>query len=607
MSNTNTRFRPLRFNNNRKTSRSHKGSPVSLDYFDEAINQEEHGDRWLLTDLAKALRFYQKSFEYYTILNSRPSTQNANEQNSYYNASRLLYNVYTEFVKPNCINYQKDLKDIQLMLSSDNSVLKPSLKYVLLYHENAIQKLNKAGDAIIIGDALPWDLIYNTCLIYNELIEEFEFDELNYNTNSEKFTEMLDYITKSIELVVHLLNYQMNELSVFLNNINNNQGDIDITEDNNNQNNIAADEFISQDTITLETTLETINLGYLFIINSYDNILNLLLNPVNKAGIFDTKSILLKIDQFTHFNDLKFSEINNYYNRLNNNNNNNNNDDDDDNGSQLTEKLEDDQINEVLINKSVLSSIQILLKYINLNNDYYFDRNLIEGIISTWKNDILDNEKFKTNSDRYSIFSDLLMNYILPFQLEEDKLEALQLINLNYKINQDIYYQSYLKLNKLNVNRLKFDDFKLKFNLLIKILDINLIRSDNEISKLLLTKKHNLTKHENENENDEVTLNNVKIFLKNNLNLITNYKNCNQLRQIKIFEYKLQKIKLQTLVRSCLLSSSANMSTKTSLDVQVHHTIFGDSVEIDAFYLSVIAEELQRLYENDINYLTFRK
>lgn len=133
---------------------STSGLQTADDYYEKASENEESGDRWLSSDLSKALRFYQKAFALYLqAIELDPAHTDAK-----YNASRLLFSVYTDYIKNEGVNLS-DLSNCEEALNrSDFSVVKP-IEQVAQFYSQCLDSPN-------------WDLSFNAALCFFEYAEK---------------------------------------------------------------------------------------------------------------------------------------------------------------------------------------------------------------------------------------------------------------------------------------------------------------------------------------------------------------------------------------------------------------------------------------------------
>lgn len=171
------------------------GPQTIEDFIEEGAIEEESGDRWLGSDLAKALRFYQKAFSNYQQATRVQNAENATLQDAYYNALRLLFHVHSQFAKADGVDVSQ-LKNVSEILTGDDTSVVQDIHHILLAHERSME---------VNPGAVPLDLFYNSALVYTEAIEE-----------SEDFGEMESMAYKAQAIIKEVLRQQIAEFQEFL-------------------------------------------------------------------------------------------------------------------------------------------------------------------------------------------------------------------------------------------------------------------------------------------------------------------------------------------------------------------------------------------------------
>ncbi|VEU24053.1 DEKNAAC105288 [Brettanomyces naardenensis] len=174
-------------------------NPTTADeFFDLGTQAEESGDRWLSSDLSKALRFYQRAYAYYI----QALQVDTSHLDTRYNASRLLFTVYTEYIKNEGINLTDLHNCDEALAGNDNSVIQP-LGNITRFFQTSIDLITTAGDRF------PWDLYYNAAICYFEYVEELTRN--GYGTESQ-FGEAVSGMRASEGLLSSVLEYQVKEV-----------------------------------------------------------------------------------------------------------------------------------------------------------------------------------------------------------------------------------------------------------------------------------------------------------------------------------------------------------------------------------------------------------
>lgn len=223
--------------------------PQTADEFlDQGAIDEESGDRWLGSDLAKALRFYQKAYNQYLMaIKLSPNST----LDSYYNASRLLFHVYNQYFKTDGVSVY-DLNNVEDAISDGEDSVVQNLSEIVSAHEKAIDVANS------LNVRIPLDLLFNTALVYTEVIE------IQQENESDNFDTVLEYGYKTQGIFQNLIELQTAELQKFINDLN------EITSDSLSTNNIASsndtspqeEEFTSEEVLQPSDVFETIISAY---------------------------------------------------------------------------------------------------------------------------------------------------------------------------------------------------------------------------------------------------------------------------------------------------------------------------------------------------------
>lgn len=163
---------------------------------DSAIADEDSGDRWRTSDLSKSLRFYQSAFTCYCrAIEVCQEQQNPaiHISECYYNALRLLFLVYNQFQGCECIDLGLLTSYPEVLQEGSNCVIQ-ELDQILAAHENAIR---------MSGSAASTDLLYNTALVYTEVIENLESEQ-----------DIIEALQRSITLFQQIFKTNVDELHI---------------------------------------------------------------------------------------------------------------------------------------------------------------------------------------------------------------------------------------------------------------------------------------------------------------------------------------------------------------------------------------------------------
>lgn len=225
--------------------------PQTADEFlDQGAIDEESGDRWLGSDLAKALRFYQKAYSQYLMaIKLSPN----GTLDSYYNASRLLFHVYNQYFKTDGVSVY-DLTNVEDAISGGKDSVVQNLSEIVSAHEKAIDVAQS------LNIRIPLDLLFNTALVYTEVIE------IQQDNESDNFDTVLEYGYKTQGIFQNLIELQTAELQKFLNDLNEITSDASSTNNNNTPSGSEKppqeEEFTSEEVLQPSDVFETIISAY---------------------------------------------------------------------------------------------------------------------------------------------------------------------------------------------------------------------------------------------------------------------------------------------------------------------------------------------------------
>lgn len=171
---------------------------TSEDFLEQGTIDEESGDRWTGSDLAKALRFYQKAYDNYLLALTKPVTDAHLHLDIYYNIARLLFHVYSQY-------FETDGVDVSELVNVDEVTLSPQsviqeLPAIVKYHERALQLAIDSKISPLV------DLLYNTAIVYTQVVEE---------SNAEGM-QQLELATKIQDIFQNILDSQITQLHKFV-------------------------------------------------------------------------------------------------------------------------------------------------------------------------------------------------------------------------------------------------------------------------------------------------------------------------------------------------------------------------------------------------------
>ncbi|SCU87833.1 LADA_0E06436g1_1 [Lachancea dasiensis] len=132
------------------------------DFYDDATAKEEQAERWALSDIKKIIRQYLSAFSSYEQGLNAPESTISGSYNIYYNQTRLLLKVHTDFIANE--GHINILQYVNLTDLGDLKVLFRPLSSITERFEFAIAKF---------GDVCSWDLYFNLLTCYHSQLEDF--------------------------------------------------------------------------------------------------------------------------------------------------------------------------------------------------------------------------------------------------------------------------------------------------------------------------------------------------------------------------------------------------------------------------------------------------
>lgn len=157
---------------------------TAADFYDLGVMEEESGDRWFSSDLAKSLRFYHRAHDYY----KRSLQLDGGLLDSLFNLPRLEFDVYNKYIKNDSVVLQEfENCDDVFRDASPNRLLKDLISICKSF-ETCFEVASKSPSTDT--NAIGWDFYYNLALVYFEYIESSCNDLANvnqilHNANSE--------------------------------------------------------------------------------------------------------------------------------------------------------------------------------------------------------------------------------------------------------------------------------------------------------------------------------------------------------------------------------------------------------------------------------------
>lgn len=229
--------------------------PQSIeDWIEQGASEEESGDRWIGSDLAKGLRFFQKAYVSYIQAIRLSDSSPAANVDCYYNSSRLLFHVYNNYVKQEGVNASQ-LENVNDAITGDYAVIQP-LSNVVRAHERALE--------VASSTSIPLDLLFNTALVYTEQIESFQDGGSDI-----EFHQILETGLKAQQLFENLLQQQTKSFQKFIQDLNDEGVE---TESSVEGSSVDGDEFESVESLQPPDIFDTILSGYKLVQALLENI-----------------------------------------------------------------------------------------------------------------------------------------------------------------------------------------------------------------------------------------------------------------------------------------------------------------------------------------------
>lgn len=270
------------------SSDTRKSKPESVeDLLEEGAAEEESGDRWLGSDVAKALRFYQRAYSYYKqATTSGPSDPLVND--AYYNALRLLFHVYSVYMGSDGVDFTRIGNVDEVLTGNESSVVQP-IGAIVAAHESALLHLPATGAT---------DCLYNAALVYTEALESMD-------------TPPVEYAIKAQSLLREVLSTQSQEFLDFLRTmLEPDQGSSNI------DTNVAPEslQYTSSKTVQPPDILETLNSGLSLVRAVLENIG---LEPGTlEAAVASVEQFVREVDGGASDIILSYAEQNNQHSEI---------------------------------------------------------------------------------------------------------------------------------------------------------------------------------------------------------------------------------------------------------------------------------------------------
>ncbi|RCK57295.1 hypothetical protein Cantr_06879 [Candida viswanathii] len=445
-----------------KLSKKAEGSKSAVpttatEYLEQGSIDEESGDRWLGSDLAKSLRFFDKAYASYI----QAIRLDSGLVDAYYNSARLLLHVY-QIVKKVPSNHD---------VFTENGPLRviQNIDQIISGYEDALRVCQQQGDVLN-------DLLYNYAIVFLEWLElQLENEDVEYG-------ELVEVYKKILEVFQKLLVQQTEDLQKFvqdLENIDSETGSINTGNSGNNGNEPTQEELVSEEVVQPTDLLETLLSSYKLIQSMYEN--------ASSAAILPSVNELVA----------PLLELNDQISQL------------------LIEKYSESSHVSDMVSNITLADINEL-KLIKLNIVALTETNILE-VVELWKNEqeLPEDvpEKYMVASDNLQTLldrNDINLETINQQGSEQDKetfWKILTVQNNMLKKAQDLV-NSQMQAQKKN--NLQLEDLG---SLIAQLSEIIIARADIELQRSLIKDFASSV------NNREVLFNNAKNLLRNAMNI----------------------------------------------------------------------------------------
>lgn len=464
---------------------------------------EESGDRWIGSDLSKGLRFFQKAYiSYSKAIQLSPKGY----LDSYYNACRLLFHVYNNYVKQDGVNVYTLVNVNDAISGSEDAVVQP-LGNIVAAHERAIQIAMNSAISI------PLDLLFNTALVYTEQIEDLQ------NQIDVPFEEVLNLSSKTQEYFQELLNQQTKSFQKFLKDLE----DID-NEDEISTTAIESDsetnEFESEESLQPNDVYETVISAFKLVQATLENMTSSEPYQLESATQL-MQPFIISFEETAQELTARFSETNNT--------------------NSMIQSISNEQQQEMQLIKSSIEGLT--------TND-------LERLVSIWNSDTLpiSPERYMCTADNIQSFldrNDINLETISSGQYNPEILwNALSKMTTSYKSAQDLLN---LKLQEIKKTQVSGNDLGVGA-LIGQISDVVIARSDIDLQR------SQIGNYEPAIKNQQILFQNCKTFLKSAANIANTSGGLRERAAEKLLR---EKRKVEAVLRLCVLE---NKTTIQELD-----------------------------------------
>ncbi|SCU98294.1 LAMI_0F13938g1_1 [Lachancea mirantina] len=238
------------------------------DFYEDGVKWEEQAERWLLSDLKKALRFYKQAYDSYDNALAAESISVERTYDVLYNQTRLLFKIHTDY------------------MANDGHI--NLLKYVNLQDIDGIDVLLQPIERIVdkfevtlsrFAEHCTWDLYFNLLTCYSSLLDGDDVDG----------SRLIDIFPKFTVLFHKLVRDQLAELGSWNDDdaVDGETGEDADMGDTAPAAEAGVDEYAEvRDHLTPQTLVDTIVVAFKFVESTFiavlEDINDELINPVQK-------------------------------------------------------------------------------------------------------------------------------------------------------------------------------------------------------------------------------------------------------------------------------------------------------------------------------------
>ncbi|ODV81885.1 uncharacterized protein CANTADRAFT_19490 [Suhomyces tanzawaensis NRRL Y-17324] len=491
-----------------------KEPSTAEEFLEQGSIDEESGDRWLGSDLSKSLRFYQRAYTSY-LESIRLQTPAEPNLDSYYNSSRLLYQVYYQYFKTDGVNVY-ELTNVEDALGGGQSSVVQPLSNIVEAHEVSMRV------AATMNIPVPMDLLFNTAVVYTEVLEaEQENDTSDYN-------QLLELTFNAQQILGTLLDRQVSEFHKFLQELEETSSASFESEPVSSNQQVSQEqskqeEYTSVEVVQPTDIFETIIASYKLCQSMLENI-----NHSDQQKLSATDLInpfLSKCDEITLNLIDKYSEANSQRN-------------------EMISNISLSQIDELKVAKTAIIGLTM--------ND-------LDQILQLW-----DDSGLPDTSERYMVAADNIQSLLDRFDI------TLAVVNSSGDAQAaDTYWNALTKMGSyLKKAQTKLDQNLQEKKKIPSGVDLGLGALISQLSEVIIARadidlqRSQIMGHESAQKNQQILLQNTKTLLKNAMNISNTP---GGLRERVAEKLQREKKKVDAVIRMCVLEKKTSVQELDSI------------------------------------------